>query len=93
MADVRWFFAARQLVESGDFRSLSVADINRFRDARPRFASAQLEALYGAWLAHGERAFDRGNGPAPDRPVLAAQLVLRELPSTYSQFGSFPGVC
>ena len=93
MADVRWFFAARKLVESGDFRSLSVADINRFRDARPRFASAQLEALYGAWLAHGERAFDRGTSPAPDRPVLAAQLVLRELPSTYSQFGSFPGVC
>ena len=93
MADVRWFFAARRLVESGDFRSLSVADINRFRDARPRFTSAQMEALYGAWLAHGEPAFDRGHGPAPDRPVLAAQLVLRELPSTYSQFGSFPGVC
>ena len=93
MGDVRWFFATRQLVESGDLRSLSVADLDRFREARPRFASAQMEALYGAWLAHGERAFDRGNGRAPDMPAPAAQLVLRELPSTYSQFGPLPGVC
>jgi hypothetical protein len=91
--DVRWFFAARQLVESGDLRTLSVADLNHFREARQRFASAQMEALYGAWLARGERAFDRGNGRAEEIPVPAAQLVLRELPSTYSQFGSFPGVC
>ena len=62
-------------------------DLNEYR------FSAQLEALYGAWLAHGERALDHGNGRAPDTPGPAAQLVLRELPSTYSQFGSFPGVC
>jgi hypothetical protein len=91
--DVRWFFATRQLVEGGDLRSLSVADLNRFRDARPRFASAQMEALYGAWLARGERAFDRGNGRAQEMPAPADQFLLRELPSTYSQFGSFPGVC
>ena len=90
---MRWFFATRQLVESGDLRTLSVADLDRFREARRRFASAQMEALYGAWLAHGERALDNGNGRAPDMPAPAAQLVLRELPSTYSQFGSFPGVC
>jgi hypothetical protein len=91
--DVRWFFASRQLVESGDLRTLSVADLNRFREARQRFASAQIEALYGAWLAHGERAFDRGNGRAQERPAPAIQLVLRELPSTYSQFGPLAGVC
>ena len=71
----------------------SVADINRFRDARRLFASAQMEALYGAWLAHGEAALDRGNGPAPVLSAPAGQLVLRELPSTYSQFGPLPGVC
>jgi len=93
IADVRWFFARRQLVERGDLRTLSVADINRFRDARQRFASAHMEALYGAWLAHGERALAQGNDRAPDIPAPAAQLVLHELPSTYSQFGSWPGVC
>jgi hypothetical protein len=93
LADVRWFFARRQLVERGDFRTLCVADINRFRDARQRFASAHMEALYGAWLAHGERALAQGNDRAPDIPAPAAQLVLHELPSTYSQFGSWPGVC
>ena len=90
---MRWFFAARQIVEGGDLRSLSVADLNRFRDARRQFASAQMEALYGAWLAHGDRALDHANGRAPDMPAPAAQLLLRELPSTYSQFGSLPGVC
>lgn len=93
MADVRWFFATRRLVDGGDLRTLSVADLDRFREARRRFASAQMEALYGAWLAHGERALAHGNGRAPDIPAPAAQLLLRELPSTYSQFGSWPGVC
>jgi hypothetical protein len=93
LGDVRWFFATRRLVEGGDLRTLSVADLDRFREARRRFASAQMEALYGAWLAHGERALDRGNGRAPGMPAPAAQLVLRELPSTYSQFGPLPGVC
>ena len=31
--------------------SLSVADLDRFREARAGFASARMEALYGAWLA------------------------------------------
>jgi hypothetical protein len=93
MGDVRWFFASRRLVESGDLRSLSVADLDRFREARRRFASAHMEALYGAWLAHGERVLAHESDRAPEIPAPAAQLVLRELPSTYSQFGSWPGVC
>jgi hypothetical protein len=93
MPDVRWFFATRQRVEGGDLRALSVADLDRFREARVGFASARLEALYGAWLTHGDRALDHADAV---RPVMAApitQLVERELPSTYSQFGSWPGVC
>ena len=93
MADVRWFFATRQLVESGDLRTLSVADLDRFREARRRFACAQMEALYGAWLAHGARGLDRGNGQRQEMPARAGQLVTRELASTYSQFGSLAGVC
>ena len=87
------FFAARKLVESGDLRSLSVPDLDRFREARRRFATAHMEALYGVWLANGERALDCGNGRAAEMPSPSAHLVLQELPSTYSQFGSLPGVC
>ena len=47
IGDLRWFFATRQLVEGGDLRSLSVADLDRFREARRRFTGARMEALYG----------------------------------------------
>ncbi len=93
VGDVRWFFATRQRVERGDLRTLSAADLDRFRETRRRFASAQIEALYSAWLANGERALARGNGGAQQMPAPAAHLVTRELNSTYSQFGSWPGVC
>ncbi len=92
VGDVRWFFTTRQRVERGDLRTLSAADLDRFRETRRRFASAQMEALYSAWLAHGERALAHGTGPAEQRSAPAAQLVTRELDSTYSQFGSWPGV-
>ena len=80
--DVRWFLSprARQLVESGDLRSLSVADLNRFRDVRPRFASAQMEAPVGAWLAHGGARVRPGNGRAQEMRAPATQLVLRNCP-------------
>ena len=93
IGDLRWFFATRQRVEGGDLRSLSVADLDRFREARRQFARPQIEALYGAWLATGERALGQASGRAREMASPAAQLVLQELPSTYSQFGSLPGVC
>ena len=52
-----------------------------------------MEALYSAWLAYGERAFEPGNGRAHEMRAPATELVLRELPSTYSQFGPLAGVC
>jgi hypothetical protein len=93
LVPTRGFFATRQLVERGDLRSLSVADLDRFRDARRQFASARMEALYGAWLANGDRALEQGNGGSLEKPLRAAELILQELSSTYSQFGSLPGVC
>ena len=93
LPDTRWFFATRRRVESGDLRTLSVADLDRFREARRGFASARMEALYGAWLTNGDRALDHADAPEPVMRVPVVQLVERELPSTYSQFGSLPGVC
>ena len=91
--DARWFFTTRQRVESGDLRTLSVADLDRFREARASFASARMEALYGAWLTNGDGALDQTAGERPVMPAPMAELVERELPSTYSQFGSLAGVC
>ena len=52
-----------------------------------------MEALYGAWLTNGDGALDHTVGERPVRPAPIAELVERELPSTYSQFGSLAGVC
>jgi hypothetical protein len=90
---VRWFFATRQLVERGDLRALSVADLDRFQEARRRFSNAHLEARYAAWLTHGERALAPAGDAALEIPAPTGQLILRELPSAYTQFGSWPGVC
>ena len=51
-----------------------------------------MEALYGAWLTHGDGALDQ-TGERSVMPAPTAELVERELPSTYSQFGSLAGVC
>ena len=91
--DARWFFATRRCVENGDLRSLSVADLDRFREARAGFTSARMEALYGSWLTNGDRALEHADAEGPAMSVPVAQLVERELASTYSQFGSLPGVC
>jgi hypothetical protein len=93
IGDVRWFFATRHLVERGDLKAVSVADLDRFQEARRRFSSAHVEARYSAWLTHGERALAPGTDQAVEIPTPTGQLVLRELPSAYSQFGSWPGVC
>jgi hypothetical protein len=91
--EARWFFATRRRVESGDLRSLSVTDLDRFREARNGLASARMEALYGAWLTNGDRALDESDAQEPIMRAPVGQLVELELPSTYSQFGSLPGVC
>ncbi len=91
--DVRWFFATRQRVEAGDLRSLSVADLDRFREARRRFTGARTEALYGRWLAHGDGGLADDNDRVPHVHAPAAQLITREIVSTYRQFGTLPGVC
>ena len=93
IGDLRWFFATRQLVEGGDLRSLSVADLDRFREARRRFTGARMEALYGGWLAHGDLAIADENDRVPQVQAPAAQLITHKIVSTYRQFGSLPGVC
>jgi hypothetical protein len=92
LRDVQWFFQTRRLVEAGQLGGLSVADINRFRDARANFSAPAIARLYARWLLEGERAFA---GPAADGSSLAArvgQLVMEQVPGQYTQFGALAGV-
>jgi hypothetical protein len=52
-----------------------------------------MKALYGTWLTNGDCVLDHADGQRPVMTAPVAQLVERELPSTYSQFGSLAGVC
>jgi hypothetical protein len=84
------FLIARRAVERKDFAALSVADLTAFRAAKVRFAEPAIEALFGTWLASGQDAID----PSLLLSVLPrpGQLVVRTLPYTYTQFGSFAGI-
>jgi hypothetical protein len=88
----RWFFETRQRIESGDLRSVSVADIKRYRDCRDRVGH-RLDALYSRWRELGNAGLQpldapRHRGLSPD----AARLLVHRLPHRYEQFGAMPGV-
>jgi hypothetical protein len=83
--DLQWFFDATRQVESRDLRSLTVADLDRFRDLRRRFAGPEFKTLHSAWRSAGDAVFQRSN-------TFRGQLITHVLPSSYRQFGSLPGV-
>lgn len=92
-AELLQYFATRRAVERNDLAALSVADLNRFREARQRFTQPAIESLYAQWLVSGERAL--ADPVAVGRPsgMSAGRFVARELPFKYEQFGDFAGVC
>ncbi len=92
LANLQRFFETRRLVEAGQLGSLSVADINRFRDARAKFGAPAIASLYARWLLHGDAVFARaaaGSSPIAVRP---GQLVTEQVPGQYAQFGALAGV-
>ena len=92
-ADLVRLFVMRRAVERNDLTSLSVADLNWFREARRRLADPIVESLYARWLVSGDHALGLGMA-GPDRgAVSTGQFVARELPFSYEQFGDFVGVC
>ena len=52
--ELRWYFVARRAVEQQQLGALSVADLDRVRAARRRFASPPYESLYAGWRARGD---------------------------------------
>ena len=92
LTDVQWFFETRRLVDAGQLGGLSVADLNRFRDARSKFNSPAIARLYARWLVDGDGAFSR---PAADGSSTAARpgrLVTEQMPRRYAQFAELAGV-
>jgi hypothetical protein len=55
VADLQWFLAAAQKVDRNDMRDLQVADLDRFRDLRERFAGPKFKALYSEWCRRKRR--------------------------------------
>jgi hypothetical protein len=91
--DLRAYFTMRRTVDRGDLSRLSVADIDRFRHLRDRFAAPTVEARYAEWLAQGDRVLEPlASIAAPRRPRRPGRLVREVLAFDYSQFGSLPGV-
>ena len=92
ISDLNWYFRAKTLVERGDLRTLSVADITRFRRLRDQLTAPRYQDLYNDWLSMGDAAF-QSLQPEPQPPErFAGGLVVYELSSRYRQFGSLPGV-
>jgi hypothetical protein len=92
LTDVQWFFETRRLVDAGQLGGLSVADLNRFRDARSKFSAPAIAGLYARWLVEGDRALSR---PAADRSSTVARpgrLLIEQMPGQYGQFAALAGV-
>jgi hypothetical protein len=90
--DLRTYFATRKAVDGGDLARLSVAEINRFRLLRDRFAGASFDTLYRDWLTRGDAAMERDRSSTAPARRSVGRLVTDTLPFDYSQFGSLPGV-
>lgn len=91
-ADLRWYFQTRRAVEQDNVPTVSTQLIERFHAARRRFAGAAFESLYADWTRRGDEVLDaRG---ALDLAAFHArgQFFTHELPFTYLQFGTLPGV-
>jgi hypothetical protein len=91
-ATLPWYFDARRRIEHGQLRTLSVADIDRYRTCRTR-AGGTLDALYSQWVEHQGppiETLDRIIGRT--HRADAGQVVIATLPYRYEQFGTMPGV-
>ena len=92
LADVQWFFETRRLVEAGQLGGLSVADLNRFRDARAKFSAPAIASLYARCLLEGDTAFARPVADGPSTAAGSGQLVTERVPGQYAQFAALAGV-
>ncbi len=79
----------RRDIEARRLNRVSVADIDRFRNARPQFASSFFDGLYARWLQEGDGAVSRAKLSASQLANPCA-LSVHNLPFTYGQTSSRP---
>ena len=91
-ADLRWYFLTRQAVERDQIAHLSVAELDRFRQARRRFSPPVFESLYANWCLRGDAVFLERVSLGGDQAPTPGRLILHALPHAYGQFGSLVGV-
>jgi hypothetical protein len=59
------YCSLRQRVEAGMFRDVRVADVDRFRELRTRFAARSFDDLYKRWEQDGEVVVRAAEAHAP----------------------------
>ena len=89
---MQWFFETRRLVDAGQLGGLSVADLNRFRDARSKFNGPAIAGLYARWLVEGDRALRRPAADGSSIAVRPGRLLMEQLPGQYTEFAALAGV-
>jgi hypothetical protein len=106
--DLARYFQTRRALETGAVASVSIADLDHYREARTRLLGPAVEHAYARWRiqprAWPEAAADvpadstvrpsPSTSPAHGRDTAGGgELQLYPLPFTYRQFGDFAGVC
>lgn len=76
-AEFREFCSLRRSVEAGEFRDLSVADIQRFRALRARFSAKSFDVLYRLWERMGNAALHTSAAERQGCPLRVHELGVR----------------
>ena len=89
-----FYFTILDCLDRDDLNHVSIADLNRFRETRPRFAAAEYEILFQRWKADGPTVLTN-----PIAPGFLAALAERrgvldtyQLPIRYDRFGTYAGI-
>ncbi len=91
-ADVQKFFETRHRLERSDLKSLSVPDIQRYREYSIR-VGRRLDPLYSTWLELGGPPVSTLESlMAPGSLMTRGSLRVYRLPHRYEQFGTWAGV-
>ena len=94
--ELQFAFRARDLLDQGQLRQLTVPDIHRFREIRDRYDPPEFDRLVAKWRTAGRPAPGGLEGSSDGiRVALAAgtgEVEIHRLPVRYDRFGTRAGV-
>jgi len=90
---LRTYFRVLACLERNDLAPATLAEIDTFRDTRPRFSAPRFEGLFRRWQLEGDAALAGLDAGSP-RPALGGRgsLLTHRLPIHYDRFGARAGV-